>query len=74
MIGEVGGEQEEDAAHWLAKNNHRNLPVVGYIAGLEKGKIKALEKSGVIVVDNVSKMGDTMALLISQKRSEGAIL
>jgi succinyl-CoA synthetase alpha subunit len=33
MIGEIGGHQEADAAHWIKADGNRK-PVVGFIAGV----------------------------------------
>jgi succinyl-CoA synthetase alpha subunit len=33
MIGEIGGQLEADAAHWIKADGNRK-PVVGFIAGV----------------------------------------
>ena len=48
VIGEIGGQLESDAAHWI-KDNGNQKPVIGFIAGETAPKGRTMGHAGAIV-------------------------
>ena len=53
IIGEIGGLQEAEAAHWIKDNLDK--PVVGYVAGMSAPKGRRMGHAGAII----SNAGDS---------------
>jgi succinyl-CoA synthetase alpha subunit len=63
MIGEIGGSDEETAAHWV--HEHMEKPVVGFIAGITAPPGKRMGHAGAIISGGQGPAQDKLAVLDS---------
>ena len=63
MIGEIGGSDEETAAHWVKQ--HMKKPVVGFIAGVTAPPGKRMGHAGAIISGGKGTAQEKLAVMES---------
>jgi len=61
MVGEIGGNDEETAAHWVKQ--HMKKPVVGFIAGVTAPPGKRMGHAGAIISGGMGTAQEKLAVM-----------